>query len=149
MRIEAEQLKKTNSKSTLTETTDFTGKLRIAVFDVIVRKNVKNIDAILVKIPPGRVRILGDLSLVELNVNKLQYVNIGWDSYKAYLQGRQPGSEDGLNKEMTKVLFKVGTGCPARTRVFNTQEGLYISAKLLGEFKVGNSISGYIIYVKD
>jgi hypothetical protein len=149
MRLEAEQLKKINSKAALTETVDFTGKLRIAVFDVIIRKATKRVEAILTKLSPGKVRILGDLSLVELNVNKLQYANIGWDSYKAYLQGRQPGSEDGLNKEMTKVLFKIGTGCPARTRVFSTQEGLYISAQLVGEFKVGDSISGYIIYVKD
>ena len=151
MRLEAEQIKHPVARAVLADTTDYTGKLRIACFDVVIPKSTsEEIEIVLAKLPVGQVRLLGDLSLVEAHIHhNLEYMCVGWFSYKVYLQGREPGAPEGLNKKKKATLFKIGTTCPARTKVFNTQEGLYISAHLKGEISAKDTITGYIIYVKD
>lgn len=146
MKLEAEQI-----KVKLANTTEYTGKLRIACFDIVIPKSTgKEIEIILAELPIGRIRILGDLSLIEAHIaHDIEYICIGWYSYKVYLQGRTPGEPEGLNKKKKATLFKIGTACPARTKLFNSQEGLYISMHLKGKISAKDTITGYIIYVKD
>lgn len=148
--VRSSQIEQIKSRSQLVEPHDFTGKLRIVSMHAQVTKACDEVEMVIAKLPPGKIRVVGDLSLIELKINgKLTSIDIGWYAYKEHLKGMQPTITNGFNKNVKKKLFKLGTECLARTRIFNTTEGLYIGAYLKGSFGPGTALFGYIIYVKD
>lgn len=153
MKLEAEQIRNPVTRAALIDTIDYTGKLRIACFNVkllVPNSSEEEIEIVLARLPIGRIRILGDLSLVEAHIaSDLEYICVGWFPYKVYLQGKVAGEPEGFNKKKKATLFKLGTACPARTKAFNSQEGLYISMHLKGKISAKDMITGYIVYIKD
>jgi len=129
---------------------DESGKLRYHSFSVDIPKDARVIEAILAKLPPGKIRLMGALSSCLCKFKNQGYlINIGWLGYKIPLIGLQPRDLEGLDVGIKKPTFNIGSKLPLKSQIFETDEGLHICALMAGSFVKGDSIQGYIIYVKD
>ncbi len=138
--------------------TDMTGKLRVATFNWTKSAVAGDAGDIieLVKLPAGRVRLLGDLSGVYHNMTTGSQVgNIGWKAY-VDLDGTAVvadpnGLDSGLNLETAAFISPMVTvlASTAYTKVFESQTGVVIELIATEIVAALDSLYGYFAYVTD
>ena len=112
----------------------------------------------LVKLPPGRVRIIGGLSRFYCNwTTSSQTMDIGWEAYTAQdgttTAADVDGLVDGLDVD-TAGYFSVESALAAEkatggTHLFESRDGVVINALAISAMVDGDDLVGYITYVID
>ena len=137
---------------------DHSGKLRIAYFDFTQAAGGTAGDIIhLVRLPAGRVRIIGGLSKVYHNLTTASAtVDIGWAAHTD-LDGTAvvadvDGLDDGVATE-TAGTVAVGTVAAVAAlggnKLLNSQTGIDITLKCIKLPAASDTVAGHIAYVMD
>ena len=140
-------------------TTEQAGRLRVAFFTHDQDgAGDANSTVTLVKLPAGRVRIIGGLSRFYCNwVTGSQTMDIGWDAFTAQdgttTAADADGLVDGLDVE-TAGYFSMESALAAEkatggTHLFESRDGVTIVAKAIAALADGDDLVGYITYVID
>lgn len=137
--------------------TDLTGKLRIAYFTHTQSgAGDATSDVAAVRLPPGRVRLLGLLSSIYVNwTTASATIDIGWAAYVDFagdaVAADPNGLDDGVSVE-TAGAVPVGTVLVAanNSKVFESQGGVTILLTSQDEILADASTAkGYVIYVEE
>jgi hypothetical protein len=124
-----------------------TGKLRVETFEFT--QATANGDAgsyaYLVKLPAGKVKVILPLSRIAHSaLGALRTLDLGWLAYE---------DKNGVTVSDVSASGSFnpsGTVGGAETYTFESKEGVTISAQINGAtLDVGNTLKGYIIYVKE
>lgn len=135
------------------------GKIRIARFDYDqVAEGAANSIIELVKLPAGRVRLLGANSKLYHNLTTGTVdLDVGWGAYTNMAGTAVDADADGLDDNVDcESAGVVGLGTVAavlaecQTKVFESQEGVTITATIkTAVIAADDTIKGYIAYVMD
>lgn len=126
------------------------GKLRFISFELTVQDKAKDPELFFVKLPLGNIRVVGGMSRISAKFKDPKAVmSVGWLKYKVPLQHWEETQRQGFNTEETTGLFSLGKALPLQTAGFSTSEGLEVCGWVKGTLHPGDTVSGYIIYVKD
>ncbi len=135
---------------------DHHGKVRIAhVTYSQVATGTAGDTVELCKLPAGRVRVLGRLSSLYHNLTVgSATLDVGWAAYTD-LDGAAEaavgdGLDDGIDTE-TAGTINLGTNVAAAggSQLFESEEGVTITATLVGEPQAGDDLVGFVAYVCD
>lgn len=133
------------------------GKLRIAVFEYDqVAEGADGTIIQLCKLPAGRVRVLGEESLLYHNLTTATVdLDVGWAAYTDFAGDTVAADDDGLDVEInceTAAIVRLGSAlvAEANMKVFESQEGVIITATLeTAVIAADDTLNGYIVYVLD
>lgn len=135
------------------------GKVRICQFDYAqVAEGAADSIIQLVKLPAGRVRLLGKLSQVKHNLTTATVdLDIGWAAHVDFAGDAVAADEDGLDDNIdceTTGIINVGSVAAVlaecQSKVFESQEGVVITATVkTAVIAAADSLKGYIAYVLD
>ncbi len=111
----------------------------------------------LCRLPPGKVRLLGDISLMAVSAfGAARTLAIGWTAYTGADGSAQVASAAGLTAATSvssAVKLVVGTAAVLgndQTKLFDSAGGILIQAVVAGDtIPDGATITGYVAYVKD
>tara|TARA_R100001377_G_scaffold85297_1_gene71370 strand:- start:1048 stop:1539 length:492 start_codon:yes stop_codon:yes gene_type:complete len=141
------------------ETTTKTGKLRFAFFTHDqVGAGDANSTVALVKLPAGRVRLIGGLSRMYVNWTQgSQTMDIGWDAYVdqngADVAADVDGLVDGLDVDSVGYFSMESNVAAGKllggTHLFDSRDGVTIRALAISAMVAGDDLDGYIAYVVD
>lgn len=117
-------------------------------------------DVKVVKLPPGRVRLMLGLSAVYVNwTTASATLDIGWDAYTDFggnaVDADPNGLVDGLDVDTVGIqegqdLVTALTSAAAGTKIFESQEGVTITFTSQDEVLADSSdLAGYLVYAKD
>ena len=139
------------------DTLDLHGRIRIAWFDWMNGLVAGDAEGViqLVKLPAGRIRILGKLSeFYSQSTQGSQTYDIGWLEHTDLNGDTVDADEDGLNDEtdvdtvgaFNFCIVQVATGS---TKELESQEGITITLTASAILKASEGIYGWIAYVLD
>lgn len=133
-------------------------KVKIARFD-FTQSGAGDIGSTidLVKLPPGKVRLLGDLSMIAFSaLGTGRTLNIGWTAYTGSDASAQSGNAAGLNSALdVSAAGKSQVGSAGvlgnhQTILFDSQSGVLIQAVVGGNTIPDQAtLTGYVAYAKD
>jgi hypothetical protein len=128
---------------------DLHGSLKILSFSIKADKDyAKGTTFALCRIPQSQVRILGALSRIKFNLSCNEAV-IGWPKFKKRNQQMIEADFKGFGKvSELKGETSFLEHLPGQTITVDSLEGVYAVCLTLGDGKKGDSIEGYLIYVK-
>lgn len=132
------------------------GRLRVAYFSHTqdgVGDATSDIEA--VRLPPGKVRVLGNLSNIEVSwATSSATMDVGWGAYSdldgTAVAADPNGLDDGIDVDTANTETVIGSLVEAKTKVFESQDG--VSIMLTSQdvaLADGDIAEGYIIYVMD
>jgi len=137
---------------------DHSGKLRIAYFDYTQAAGGTANDIIhLVRLPAGRVRIIGGLSQIYHNLTTASAtIDIGWAAHTdldgVAVAADVDGLDDGISTEAAGTIA-VGTVAAVAAlggnKLLNSQEGIDITLKCIKLPAASDTVAGHIAYVMD
>lgn len=133
------------------------GKIRICRFDYDqVAEGTANSIIQLVKLPAGRIRLLGSESALYHNLTTGGVdLDVGWAAHKDFAGDAVAADEDGLDDNIdceTAGVETLGSVVIAegQSKVFESQEGVVITATVKTAVIAANdSLKGHIAYVLD
>lgn len=135
------------------------GRVRIAFFDWangLVAGDAGGVISI-VKLPAGRVRLLGRLSSIYHNMTTGgNTIDIGWAAYTGLdgvdVDADPDGLDDGIDVE-TAGTINIGTVAAVLaecgTYLFESQEGVVLTVTSVGIVAASDVLQGHIAYVLD
>ena len=131
------------------------GKVRIARFDYDqVAEGAIGTVIDLVKLPAGRIRLLGRLSQLYHNLTTATVdLDIGQDAYTNFAGTAVVADPDGLDNDIdceAAGIINIGSVlvAQAQDKVFESQEGVTINCTLVtAVIAAADSLRGYIAYV--
>ena len=128
---------------------DLHGSLKVLTFEVKADKDyIEGSTFSLCKIPQSQVRILGALSRIKFNLSCKSAV-MGWPKFKKRNQMYVESNYTGFGKvSELKGTSSFLESAPAQTTVLDSLEGVYIVCTAGSAGKKGDTIKGYLIYVK-
>ena len=141
----------------MTQPDQWLGRLRIATFvhDQVGAGDVLSTIA-LVKLPPGRVRLLGALSRAYINwTTAVATIDIGWDAYTGKdgvaVVADPDGLDNGLDVELAGAVGLCSVqAANANVKVFESQTGVVIRAKSISTAIIaGDDIEGYLVFIAE
>lgn len=130
------------------------GKIRVAYFD-FTQSGAGDANSLvnLVKLPGGRVRVLLSLSMIRnSDFGAGRTLDVGWTAYTgrdgSSVAADIDGLADGLDvNNTTEKAMGTGAGALVTVRDFDSQEGVVIQAKVLGDtIPDAATLRGYIVY---
>lgn len=131
------------------------GRLRIAYFSHTFGDGDAGSSVELVRLPPGKIRLLSHLSYLEAaSVAASQTVDVGWDAYTDLDGTAVAADTDGIlnggdiDTTANINLANVAT-LTAGMKVFESQDGISIRATMVGAVVAAETIEGAIVYVQD
>ncbi len=133
------------------------GKLRIAYFDFTKPSPTGDAgsDVQLVRLPPGRVRLILPLSRIAFSaLGTSRTLDLGWAAYVG-LDGvtviaDQNGLDDGVDAASAGSVVPGGTVGGAETVLFASRSGVILTAQVNdGTFVAADTLNGYFVYVTD
>lgn len=128
---------------------DLHGTLKVLTFSVKADKDyVKGTTFAMCKIPQSQVRILGALSRISFNLSCKSAV-LGWSRFKKRSQQQVEANFQGFGevselKGTSSFLEQI----PTQTMTVDSLEGVFIICTVESKGKKGDSIDGYLVYVK-
>lgn len=128
---------------------DLHGTLKILSFKIKADKDyIQGTTFALCKIPQSQVRILGALSRIKFNLSCDKAV-LGWPKFKKRNQQMIEADLKGFGgvsemKGETSFLEHL----PGQTITVDSLEGVFVVCTVFSDGKKGDSIEGYLIYVK-
>lgn len=135
------------------------GKIRICRFDYDQVANGAENDIIqLVKLPAGRIRVLGSESFLYHSFaagNIGLSLGVGWAAYKDFAGDAVAADEGGLDDAINcdpagSVTIGSEVLAEGQSKVFESQEGVVITATVkVAIVTAGDSLKGHIAYVLD
>ncbi len=133
------------------------GKLRIAKVTYLQVAEGTNLDVIeLCKLPAGRVRLIGRLSNLYIDLNSAsQIIDIGWKAYVdldgADVAADLVGLDDALDVDTvgTFLIGSVTLVAVGGNHLFESQEGVIITMSCDIKPLANDTIDGFIAYVLD
>jgi hypothetical protein len=133
-------------------------KVRVKRFD-FTQSGVGDIGSTidLVRLPPGKLRLLGDLSICAVSaLGSSRTLAIGWTAYTGSDGVAVNASAAGLNAATSvasAAVLQVGTAAVLggdQTKLFDSAGGVLIQAVLAGgTIPDGATITGYVAFAKD
>ena len=104
-----------------------------------------------VKLPPGRVRLIGPLSMVP-GADWTTF-DVGWDEHEDMEGNTVDADPDGIDDGVTAAEAAVGLGsalsASGGTKLFESKTGVRIRMTSPGALSDGNAIAGFLTYVKE
>lgn len=135
------------------------GKIRICRFDYTqVAEGAIGTIIQLVKLPAGRVRLLGKESALYHNLTTATVdLDVGWAAHVDFAGDAVAADPDGLDNDIdceSAGVIRLGTVAAilaeCQSKVFESQEGVVITATLVTAVIAANDVlKGYIAYVLD
>ena len=135
------------------------GKVRICRFDYDqVAEGAIGTVIELVKLPAGRVRVLGRESNMYHNLTTATVdLDVGWDAYTDFAGDAVAADPDGLDDNIdceTAGVVRLGSVAAvlaeAESKVFESQEGVTITATVkTAVIAAADTLKGYIAYILD
>lgn len=157
---ESDQVENLNSTPAVpVSVADLHGKVRIAFFEWdngLVAGDAGGVIDI-VKLPAGRVRVLGRLSSIYHNFTTgSNTIDIGWKAYTdldgAAVAADPDGLDDGIDVE-TAGTINIGTVAAVLAecgqKLFESQEGVTLTVTSVGIVAASDKMVGHIAYVLD
>ncbi len=110
-----------------------------------------------VKLPPGKVRLLGALSTVYVNwTTASQTMDVGWDAYTdldgATVAADTDGLDDGIDVDTVGVqtlCTVAATLATGRSKVFESRDGVTIRFTAVAALVDDDDLVGQLVYVVD
>ena len=109
-----------------------------------------------IKLPAGRVRLLGAMSNVYVNwTASSQTMDVGWDAYTDFGGTTVAADPDGLDDGVSVATageFDIGSvlaATGASSKVFESQEGVTLRFTAVAALADGDDLIGYVAYVDD
>jgi hypothetical protein len=128
---------------------DFHGALRILMFNVKADKDYAEGSTFSIcKLPQGLIRLMGGLCKVKFNLSCKSAI-LGWSKFRTRRGGHVEINLSGFGK--IKKLKGVGSlleHLDLQTLPLDSLEGLPLVCTAEGAGKKGDSIEGYLIYIK-
>lgn len=135
---------------------DIHGRLRVAYFKHTqsgAGDATSDIEA--VRLPAGKVRILGALSNIEVSwATASATMDVGWAAYEdlngTAVAADPNGLDDGINVDTANTETAIGSLVEAKTKLFESKGG--VSIMLTSQdvaLADGDTAEGYIVYVVD
>lgn len=134
-----------------------TGKVRVETFSFT--QATANGDAgsyaYLVNLPAGKVKVILPLSRIAFSAfGAARTLDLGWLAYEdkdgATVVADPNGLDDGVDISSAGSVNPSGTVGGAETYTFESKSGVTLSAQINGDtLVVGNTLKGYITYVKE
>lgn len=131
------------------------GRLRIAYFSHVQAITGAVLSTVLiVKLPPGKIRLLCALSIIEHNwtISTVD-MDVGWKAYTDLDGVAVAANDDGIDADIdvdTVGAFVPGSELSGGTKVFESRDGVDIELKAQA---VGitalDTVEGYLVYVQD
>ena len=131
------------------------GRLRVAYFSHTQSgAGDANSDVEIVRLPPGKIRLLGFLSRVEHNWSVATVdMNVGWGAYTDLDGNAVAADADGLDAALDVDVAgatPIGSALNADTKVFESQDGVSIKLQAVAAgLADGDTVEGYLVYVQD
>ena len=133
------------------------GKLRYAIFEYDqVAEGADGSIIQLVKLPAGRVRVLGKESLLYHNLTTGTVdLDVGWAAHVDFAGDAVAADDDGFDVAIdceTAAIIRLGSALIAEAgmKVFESQEGVIITATLeTAVIAADDTLNGYIAYILD
>jgi hypothetical protein len=139
------------------ETTDMRGRVRVAYFNCAQDgAGDAGSSFALVKLPPGKVRLLAAMSKAYVNWTTADAtLDMGWDAYvepdNTPVAADPNGIDDGIDVELAGFqTFGSALVATGGTKLFNSRDGVVIRATSADEAIVsGDDLVGCLLYVVD
>lgn len=137
------------------ETADYAGRLRVAYFSATQSGAGDATSSVeIVRLPPGRVTLLGRLSNIEHDwTTALATMDVGWDAYTepdgTAVAADPNGLDDGIDVD-TAGETTIGSIVAAGRKQFDSQGG--VSIRLTSQdvaLADASTAEGYLVYVLD
>lgn len=132
------------------------GRLRIAFFDCVqVGAGDAGSSFEIVRLPPGKIRVLAHLSWLEAaTVAASATLDIGWDAYTDLAGDAVALDVDGiLNGGDVDTTANINMAdvatITAGTITFESQDGVSVRATFIGALVAAETLRGAIIYIQD
>jgi len=135
------------------------GKLRVAWFDWLNGAVAGDAGGVIdiVRLPAGRVRLLGLLSTIYHNMTTGgNTIDIGWKAYTGIdgvdVAADPDGLDDGIDVEAAGTI-NIGTvaavAANCGSKLFESQSGVVITVTSVGIVAAADVMQGYLVYVLD
>ena len=131
------------------------GRLRVAYFSHTQSEAGEVLSTVkIVKLPPGKIRLLGALSRIEHNWTESTVdMDIGWAAYVDLDGTAVSDNDDGLDADVDVEAtgsIAIGTVVTGATKVFESRDGVDIVLKAQAAgLGINDTVEGYLVYVQD